>query len=215
MRIRKSIIIVLLSFMLLISTKKIYSNEGAVTIKLPKGISIRIPRDWVIASGSDRIILKNHVDSFIDFQNKDASKFTIDFFAAYLDSNEAVVAKAIVNYYPETKFTQSDVQAFNEHQVAVWDEGKKKNIEKGIKSVGGEIKSWLGTRKIVIKGITMLITEYTYFNNLSNQINTVRIVSVLNGNNSFSLIVSYRDNESKIMRPVCDNIIDSLKVTVL
>jgi len=217
MRIRKSTLVILLSlsFMLTLSIKKIYSNEGVVTIKLPKGVSMEIPKDWIVASGATKFILQTLNESFLDLQNMETDKVNLEFFAAYIDKKEKVAAKVIATYKPDGEITQSEVQVITEDQVAVFDNGRKKSVEQGIISMGGELKSWGGTQKIVINGIATLITEYTYFNSGSKQTNTVRLVSVLNGKNTFSLTISYRENERKTLRPICDNIINSLKVAGL
>jgi len=90
-----------------------------VSIKLPHGVQIDLPRNWKALSENQRITL----DSAVQSRNERAQIFDASsdssFGANYYDETGKTAAAMNVRYYPESKISQPDAHAAENSNIRV------------------------------------------------------------------------------------------------
>ena len=189
-----------------------YATNNFVQIKLPKGVSIELPKNWVVISNDQRIILSTILKSKLDLAGTDQKGLRIPFAANYY-KNEKPVGIINILYYPNLDLTQNNASQTGIQDTKELDSTLKKMILKGVKAAGSSVMSWEGTKKSTINEITVFVTEYHRKTLPDTGIFRVRLVRVFAGNRSFTLTVSYNEDEAFLLKPITDRIISSLKLT--
>lgn len=188
-----------------------FSANNFVPIALPHGVRIELPRNWEALSLNQRITL----DSAVQSRNERAGLFDassdLNFGANAYDDAGKTVGIMNVRYYPDLEISQTDARAATPADIRDLDAQIRENLTKAGQINGFTVLTWSGTTRQTINGTTAFVTEYkrSPLNNNGNF--KVRLVRVLNGNKSFTMTVSYRENQEYLMRPICDRIISSLR----
>ncbi len=182
-----------------------------VPIRLAHNIQIELPRNWEALSRNQRITL----DSTVQSRNERAGIFDassdLNFGANYYDEAGKTAAIMNVRYYPDLDVSQAEARAAGAADIRELNNALRESIVKAGLINGFSVLVWKGTSKQVINGITAFVTEYkrSQLNNNGNF--KVRLVRVFNGKQSFTMTVSYRENQEYLLRPICDRIISSLR----
>jgi hypothetical protein len=182
-----------------------------VPIRLPHGVQIVLPKNWKILSENQLIT----IDSAVQSTNERAGIFDassdFNFGANYYDEAGKTAAIMNVRYYPDLDISQLDARAAGSSDIRELDAALQESLVKAGQIFGFSVLVWNGTTKQVFNGITAFVTEYkrSPLNNNGNF--KVRLVRVFNGGKSFTMTVSYRENQEFLLRPICDHIISSLR----
>jgi hypothetical protein len=188
------------------------ANDNFVKIKLPKGVSFELPKNWVIISNDQRILLDTFVESGLDLAGIDSGTSDLSFAANYYKSGKAI---GIINnrYYSDLELTQYDAQQATTQGIKEFDTALKESMVESLNAFGASILSWEGTNRTTINGITTFITEYHRKALNSTEVFRVRLVRVFAGNRSFTLTVSYNEEDAPFLKTITDRIISSLELT--
>ena len=203
---------VLIGFVLALFLASAYATNF-VKIKLPKGVSIELPRNWIVFSKNRRITLDTMVESGLDLAGIEHQLNSDIPFAANYYTNGQTVGIINIRYYLDTELTQSAAQSATSQDVKELDAALRESIVKSTKAFGMAVLSWEGTKKTTINGITAFVTEYHRKSLKSTKEFRVRLVRVFAGKRTFTLTVSYREDESFFLKTITDRIISSLKLT--
>lgn len=188
-------------------------SPSELTVKLQRGVSIEIPKEWSVLSGGRKKDLDTVVNSKLSASANSFQELSDLSFAANLfDDNHKTIAILNVRYYPEEEIAQEDVLAATPEEIIEVDTMLRSGITESGKAAGFIVKTWLGTRKVDINGVLVLLTEYCKISEIQGDEFRVRLVRVLSGENSFTLTVSYKMAESSKLEPMTDRIIDSIRV---
>jgi hypothetical protein len=182
-----------------------------VPIRLPHGFQIELPKNWEALTKNQRINLDSTVQSLNERAGIFDASSDLNFAANYYD--EAGKAAAIMNvrYYPDMDVSQAEARAAGAADIRELDAALRDLMVKAGQINGFSVLAWDGTSKQVVNGVTVFVTEYkrSPLNNNGNF--KVRLVRVFNGGKSFTMTVSYRENQEHLLRPICDRIISSLR----
>jgi|TARA_R110001606_G_scaffold397294_1_gene573352 hypothetical protein len=188
------------------------ATDNFARVKLPKGISIEIPKNWVVLSGNQRITLDSAVESGLDLSGIEQESSELPFAANYYDDKGNTLGIMNVRYYPQLELTQADAQSANAQDVRELDAALKENGIPSMKAFNMTVTSWAGTQKSVINGITVFLTEYQRKSLKGSGEFRVRLVRVLAADKSFTVTVSYHKAASFLLKPITDRIINSLSL---
>ncbi len=178
------------------------------TINLPEGVSISMPRNWIILSDNQRIT----VQAFLEAATHSPERTSEYPFAAnFYNDRGRTIALLNVRYYPKAEVSQENARNGTAEEIREIDEILKANTTKGIVAAGYSVVSWGGTRKVEINGITALISEYRRGD--PDGPFRVRLVRVFAGPRSFTLTVSYLESAAAVLEPITDRIVESLRLT--
>lgn len=181
-------------------------------INLPKGVSIELPKNWVVLAGNQRITLDSAVESGLDLSGIEQEDSELPFAANYYDDKGNTLGILNIRYYPQLELTQIDARSANKQDVKELDAALKENMIPAMKSFGITVSSWVGTQKFSINGITAFVTEYKRKSLKGSGDFRVRLVRVLAADKSFTLTVSYHESVSFLLKPITNRIINSLNV---
>ena len=117
----------------------------------------------------------------------------------------------LVRYYPDSEISQADARAAGQSEIRELDAALRDSMVKAGQINGFTVLAWNGTSKQVINGTTAFITDYKRSPLKNNGNFKVQLVRVFNGSKSFTLTVSYREDQDYFLRPICDRIISSLR----
>lgn len=202
-----------LAIVLIFTVHAVASATGNFArIKLPKGVSIEIPKNWIALSGSQQITLDSAVESGLDLSGVKQESSDLPFAANYYDDKGNALGIMNVRYYPELELTQADVQSASAQDVRELDSALKENMMPSMKAFNMTVTSWTGTRKTVINGIIVFITEYQRSSLKRSGEFRVRLVRVLAADSSFTVTVSYHEASSHLLKPITDRIINSIRL---
>ena len=198
-----------------------HATDNFATVSLPKGVSIELPKNWIVLSGNQRITLDSAVESGLDLSGIEQEVSELPFAANYYDDKGNTLGILNVRYYPQLELTQTDAQVANAQDVkdldAVLRENmilsmKAFNMIPSMKAFNMKVNSWAGTEKTSINGITVFLTEYRRQALKGSGEFRVRLVRVFAGDKSFTLTVSYHEATSFLLKPITDRIINSLNL---
>jgi hypothetical protein len=195
-----------------LSNSTTYTSTNFVKINLPKGVSIELPKNWVVISNDQRITLDTVVESGLDLAGIDQGISDFPFAANYYKSNETI---GIVNirYYPNVDLEQNDVDQSSLENINELDAALKDSVIKSMTAFGASVSSWEGTQRKTINGIMSFVTEYHRVSQDGVDVFRVRLIRVFAGDRSFTLTVSYNEKESLFLKTITDRIINSLMLS--
>lgn len=198
--------------LILLLTGIAYAKTNFVTIKLPKSVSVDLPKNWVLISNNQRIKLDTWVESTLDLNKLPNVDSNLPFAANYyIGGTTAGIINA--RYYPKMEITQNDAKTVTSADIRDIDQEIRKIIISSMGKYGMTVTSWEGTEKRTINGITAFVTEYHRKSLRGSGIFRVRLVRVLAGSRSFTLTVSYLESQALFLRNITDRIISSLTMS--
>ena len=188
-----------------------FAANNFVPIRLPHGVQIELPRNWEALSNNQRITLDSTVQSRIERAGIFDATSDLNFGANYYDEAGKTAAIMNVRYFPDSEISQADARATGQTDIRELDSAARESMVKAGQLNGFTVLAWNGTSKQVINGTTAFVTEYKRSPLKNNGNSKVRLVRVFNGSKSFTLTVSYREDQDYLLRPICDRIISSLR----
>lgn len=195
---------------LVVSYQYIALASDYVAVKLPNGVNLELPSDWHVFRENQRIRINSVAQSMVGKVFLDASS-DLAFVAFLYDKAGKSAAKVNIRYYPDEELSQEDAHVASEEEIRELDKTLRLGIEMGFEKSGGKILAWHGTKKQVLNGFTVFITEYKRSPTKDNSAFHVRLVRIFNKSKSFTLTVSYRDNLRNVLKPICEHIVASLR----
>ena len=180
-----------------------------VVVRLPKNVSIELPRNWVVFSDNQRITL----DAMVIARQQSAGvadfRHDLAFAANYYDDSANTAGMVNVRYYPEQTVTQSDAHSFSRKDIRDLDQLLQQELPKGVAGSRIQILAWLGTSRQTINGTIALVSQYR--RSSPNGSFRVTLIRVLDASRSFTLTVSYREDQAYFLQPICEYVVQSLK----
>lgn len=182
----------------------------SIPVKLPLGVQLEVPQDWQVLSRNQRVPLESVATRTLRHSHFDASRD--DSFAAnYYDGPGRLLASMHLGFYKTLDFTQAEARNAPSAEIDELDAFLKNSMTQVSRTGGYSIRSWQGTQRQTISGITAFVSEYSRSMVKDEDYFRVRLVRVFDGPRSFTLSVSYRENNQLLLRAICDQIIASVR----
>lgn len=190
------------------------SANNFVIISLPYGVQIELPKNWEVLSNKKLVALDTSVQSILELSGIFDATHDLKFGANYYNDKGENKALMNIRYYPNIDISQSDAGNAGQSEISEIDSAARESSDKSGKSSGFSIIKWSGTNKQVINGAVVFITEYKRSPITGNGIDNVivRLVRVFNGGKTFTLTISYHEDQEYLLRPICDRVISSIRI---
>lgn len=173
--------------------------------ELPHGVSLEMPRNWRVFSENLRTTLRAAAES----QGVEMPPAYIALAANCYDDVGKTLVIFNVQYQTHMDLVQEDVRAATAAEVEDLD---KMVQQEAANNPQLKVMEWRGTKRRTINGIEALVTEYTRKTMEGGSGDfCVRIVRVFRKERSYSVTISYRLDAERLMRPICDRVIASLR----
>jgi len=181
-------------------------------VRLPKGVTVELPRNWTALSNNQRITLDSYVQAKRELAGAADPPSDLSFAANYYDEQDKTAAMFNIRYYPDVTITQSESRSISVADTKELDDALRTGMMATQQQLGIRILSWMGTTKQTIKGTVAFVTEYRRASMREGAPFRVRLVRVLNTSRSFTVTISYREDQELFLRPICDRVIQSIRM---
>jgi hypothetical protein len=166
------------------------ANRNFVKIHLLHGVSVELPKNWIVLTKNKRITLDSWVESKTETIGELLPSTDLGFAANYYDDSGKTAAIFNIRYYPEQSLAQTDSNAATETDIKELDDVIRTGMVTSMEKFGFRLLSWAGTKKQSINGIPAFITEYAREAHHSGNTFRVQLVRVLNAERSFTITLS-------------------------
>jgi hypothetical protein len=182
-----------------------------VPVRLPKGVTVELPKNWTALTNNQRITLDSWVQAKAEARGMADATHDLAFAANYYDDQGKTAGMFNIRFYPDLDVTQSEARAASAPDVKELDATLRQNVVPGIEMAGGRLLAWAGTTKQSINGATVFVTEYRRSSQQGGSFRA-RLVRFFNAQKSFTITISYREDQDFFLRPICDRIISSIRI---
>ncbi|HSN19640.1 MAG TPA: hypothetical protein VLS49_03130 [Usitatibacter sp.] len=187
------------------------ASSAFFPVRLADDIVLQLPGDWTIVEGNPRNQPQASVESRAAPDGEVDAESQPRFSADDYDDAGRVAARVEVRYHPWQSASQDDAAGATEFELGRVDRAMHAAVEKSFGELGIALLEWKGTVKRDVNGTAAFLTEYRRSPYLDNGNFVVRILRVLDGPRSFSVTVSYREQDGAGLGPVCERILSSLR----
>jgi hypothetical protein len=181
-----------------------------VTVMLPKGVSLEMPRNWSVLSNGQRRSITSFAQSLLDLTDLEYFSSGMRFAANLFDDDGVTMGLLNVRYYPELDVTQAEARALSEVEVQALDASVEEAARLALERAGVSITSWAGTAPRNVNGLETFVSEYQRVRISGAGRMLVRLVRVLAAERSFTLTISYAEEHEELLQPMTDRIIASI-----
>jgi len=164
---RKYVLHVLIISLLLLFFSQFNSIVHAssfIKIKVNNNVSFQLPRNWVVLSDDNVIILNSLVKSTLSVRSNSNIKFQANLTN---DKGDPLTTVQVYSLHFQDEFSQSRVAEMSEDDLGGYDQMMHEQTAKQVSQLGGAVESalrvtdWFGTRKQYINGLVALTSEYS------------------------------------------------------
>ena len=188
-----------------------HANGNYTRVELPKGVVVELPKNWTIITNNQRITLDSAVQAKTEKLGMWDAKSELSFAANYYDDQGKTAGIFNIRYYADSDVTQLDAKSTSPNEIKEFDAVLRQNLVPGIEVSGNRLLGWNGTSKQSINGAIAFITEYTRSSPQGISFR-VRLVRFFNAHKSFTITISYREDQGYFLRPISDRIIGSIRI---
>ncbi len=188
-----------------------FAANNFVPIRLPHGVQIELPRNWEVLSKNQLITLDSATQSLTEKIGMFDASSDLNFGANYYDEAGKTAALMNIRYYQDLEISQADARAADQSDIRELDRELHESNMRALQLANMRVLTWNGTNKQVINDIITFVTEYKRSSLQNNGNIKVRLVRVFNRSKSFTLTISYREDQERLLLPICDRIISSLR----
>jgi hypothetical protein len=186
------------------------ADSNFIRVNLTKGVSAELPKNWSAMSDNRRITLETWKESVFQANKLSDAENDMPFMANYFDDMGNSAGTFSIRFYRTIKVTESEAIAGGKAFIKELDDGVKKNYTIGLETSGGKLVSWLGTTMKSINGSMYFISENRQITPRGDRFRGI-LVRYLNAGKSFTVLISYREDDAYLLKPICDRIISSIQ----
>lgn len=197
---------------LLLSIGIANATSNFLPIPLPKGVTVELPRNWIVLSNNQRITLDSYVQAKREMAGAADTSSDLNFAANYYDGQGKTAAIFNIRYYPEQTITQAESRAATAADTKQLDDVLRGEMTAAQQQFGMRVLLWMGTTKQTINGAVAFVTEYRRAAIRGGAPFHVRLVRVLSAGRTFTVTISYREDQGIFLRPICDRVIKSIRM---
>ncbi len=143
--------VLIISVLLLIFTQfnSVVHASSFIKIKVNNNVSFQLPRNWVVLSDGNVIILNSLVKSTLSVRSNSNIKFQ-----ANLTNNkgEPLTTVQVYSLHFQDEPSQSRFAEMSEDDLGGYDQMIHEKLARQVSQSGGRVTDWYGTRKQYIDG---------------------------------------------------------------
>ncbi len=183
------------AFALLLHVGLANATSNFLAVRLPNAVTVELPRNWTALSNNQRITIDSWVQAKRETAGASNPSSDLTFAANYYDEQGKTVAIFNIRYYPEQTVTQAESRAATTVDTKELDDALHNEMAAAQQQFGVRLLSWLGTTKQTINGTIAFLTEYRRTAIREGTPFRVRLVRFLSAERSFTVTVSYREDQ--------------------
>jgi len=188
------------------------ATDTFVTVTLPHGVSIEVPGTWVIRSHNQPVTLDPTSPSRFDLSRVSLDPPRFPFEANLHDEAGHTIGMVSARYFPHLDISQADARAISTGELHQLDVELEKEVRRDLADSGMSVTSWRSTTRKDLNGLRALVSEYHRQSKALRGDFRVRVLRVWADQRSFAVTVSYWEPQARLLEPVADRIVGSLRV---
>lgn len=204
----KSIFLLIIVILLFAATKTL-ANGNFISISLPNGVSLEIPKVYSVLSNGKKLLIDTTVESQLDLANVEMLVSSLPFAANYFFEKKTI-SLVNIRYYPTLEVSQSETADFTVDEVNEIDTYLRQNMEKSYKIQGSAIVTWHGTKLIYLNGLHVLRTDFVRASTQNGGSRHVTLIRVLAEGDSFTITLNYDPTLEYFLKPIHEKIISTI-----
>lgn len=189
------------------------STSPYVRLYAPQGMSVEIPRNWVLLSTKTRMTLEAGAYAVLRLAQQDVVQSDLPIAAnLFADDGKTTIALMNVKVYPTQDVTQQEALKLTDRELRDYDSYLRSELQAVAPHSGFQLLRWDGTRRLAVNGTVVLATQYLRSPVAGlNDPFLVSLARVHDASRSFTLTVSYVDRYAPLLARICQYITASLK----
>ncbi len=188
------------------------TTESFVTVTLPHGVSVELPGTWVVHSSNQPVTPDSSLPSRLDLSRVSFDHPRPPFEASRSDEAGHTIGMVSARYFPHLDLSHADARAISTRELHQLDVELEKEVRRDLADAGMSVTSWRSTTRKDLNGFRVLVSEYHRDSKALQGDFRVRVFHVWAGQRSFTLTVSYWEPQARLLEPVADRIVGSLRV---
>jgi len=203
------ILIISLLLLIFLQFNSIARASSFIKIKVNNNVSFQLPRNWVVLSDDNVIILNSLVKSTLSVRSNSNIRFQ-----ANLTNNkgEPLTTVQVYSLHFQDEPSQSRFAEMSEDDLGGYDQMMHEQLARQVSQFGGRVTDWYGTRKQYINGLVALTSEYSRSQDFPPVGHArVQIIRVYSGKHSFSFVISYYEEAVPPLRSLVDEVVSTLR----
>lgn len=187
-----------------------HAESYFVRVNLAQGVSVDLPKSWIAKSNNQKITLGAFSESALAARNLSDIENVMPFAADYYDDRGKVAATFGIRFYPKLVLSQAEAIAGGAAFINELDAGLRQKFGLGMEAAGGKMIDWLGTIKYPVNGTVFFVSENRSMTSRGD-IFRGYLVRYLNAGKSFTVMISYREDQEPYLKPISNRIINSIR----
>lgn len=200
-----------LSLSFLIPTTALPENvTNFVTIKLPRGIQLQIPKGWWLLGSDENRLIEKSVEAVLDLSGEGTPDGQNTNLIAANSMPKSTYASVRVNSRIPPSVTPSEFSSVTSKVLQELQAEMKRFIEKTLPFQGRKLIEFSGSRIEKLSGYPAIVTEYRR----SGPKGPVSVQSnaIFTKRQEIHIILSYRESEAALWKPVVAKIRKSIVI---
>lgn len=200
-------IALLLALVLGLLTTPVRATSNFVRVPLGKGASIEVPKNWVVFSNNKLTTL----DAFVEAKGYRLTESTLNFAANLYDDQNKTVAFVNVRFYPNNPFTQEFAKQITPDILKDIDLERNKTANIPYSGTGFRVLKLFGSKMQLINGLYVIVHELQLSGSGDLGTSIIRGVRVLRSPRSFTVTLSYQENDAEMLLPIINYMTNSIR----
>lgn len=196
-----------LYFFLAVAFSQCALSSQFVPVKLAYGITMEFPRDWSYANEQGKQLLLTHAESvgrLSSISTGDGSELLI--FAKYSDPQTYASVTVAVS---RPSLSSEMIRGWSNEHLLKYGNGLRADFEKSYPAQGNRLVEWLGTRKVLFKGINAIQSRW-HRALQTNPVVYVELTQIPTKDRLINITISYREKEKLLWEPIMRSTYQSL-----
>lgn len=200
-----------LLFLLLLAPHFVQADGSYfMTVKLPRGVEIDLPKDWGVLTSEQNSLIAMSSEAALEVSGIGTQEGTeVNLIAvvskvksAYASVRVDSTTPAVEQPFEITALTYADLKAY---------ESEVESISRTLLSTkDNELIQFFGVQRVTVSGYPGFITEYSRSSKTGPVI--VRIVQIFTPNQTIRISMSFDENKDLIWKPVMEKVFKSIVV---
>jgi hypothetical protein len=196
---------------IMLSTSVLADNESNfVLMTLPRGIQLQVPKGWWVLGPELRQLIQTTVEATMDLSDMDTSDRKTKNLIAVNSLPTSTYASVRVDSAIPPSMTQSEFSSLTPADIQEYKAIMRENLLKGLPLQGYKLLDMYGVRTERISGYPSVVVDYRRSGPKGPVI--VQLNQILTPNQEIGFILSYRESEKPLWKPVIGKIRKSIVV---
>ena len=197
--------------LIMLSTWVLADNDSNfISVTLSRGIQFKVPKGWWVYGAEDKVLIKTKIETAIDSSNIGVADQQSKNLIAINSLPTSTYASVRVDSEIPPSMTESEFSSLTSADIQEYKTAMRQNLHEELTLQGYKFLDMLGVRTEKISGYPAIITDYRRSGPKGPVI--VQLNMIITPKQVIGFILSYRESEKALWKPVIGKIRKSIVV---